>query len=325
MSNKSLLALATTAAALSALLAGCDKVKPPPIQLEALLTLEPKAGNQSDKQHLRDLAGSIVGYLGLEGIDSKNARVTFDESNQTYHFEIFGRLPIPPALLEQVAKGLNPLEKDRSWPAKVEVAPLAHLDTLLGSKERNFKVRANWKDVKIDAYVIRSPNPGFAMPSADPLGNGPREPKTALCMLSFTPQPALPTLEGTVEQFYGKAQENDPYALLRRHAPPGHVFSASYEVTFDEPALAKAFEEAPMAKDGKLMFQFAVIEDANVLDFAGSDSAPMDMGGVTQQKCGTKLNEKYPALARIISRVAQIDQVKSFGPARMIALPAPAK
>jgi hypothetical protein len=320
MSRHPLLALPAVAATLSALLTGCEYAKPAPAQLDALITLDPKAGGQSDKVHLRDLAGNIAGYLAIAGIDSKNARVRFDETKKTYHFEVFGKQPIPQALLEQVAKGLNASEKDRSWPAKVEVLPWPHLDTLLGGKERNFTVRANWKDANIDAYVIRPPRLGY-LPSADPRGAK----KTALCMLSFKPEPPLPKLEGTVEQFYGKELENDRFAVLRRTVGPDHVFTAPHEVTFDEPELAQAFKEAPIAKDDKLMFQFAVLEDVNILDFADSKSPAMDLDGATQKKCEAELNQKYPALVKIMRRAAMLSQVKAIGPARMIALPLQSK
>lgn len=318
MSSKPVLAL--SAAALFLLLAGCEYAKPP-AQLEALLTLEPGAGDQSDKVQLRALADSIVGYLGLAGIDSKNARVRFDEAKKAYYFEVYGKQPVPKALLDQVAKGLNPLDKDRSWPAKVEVAPLDHLDTLLGSKERNFPVRASWKDAQIDAYVVRAPDLGYAMPTLDPTGAPKSAPKTALCMLSFKPEPALPKLEGTMEEFYGKSDDNDPHAQLRRRVMADRVLSAPHQVTFDEPELAKAFKEGAMAKDGKLMFQFAVLEDVNVLDFAGSKTAPMDLGGHTKQQCQSELIKHYPALSKIMDKVALLEHVKAFGPARMIALP----
>lgn len=316
-----LLALAAVAATLSALLTGCEYAKPAPAQLDALLTLDPKAGDQSDKVHLRDLAGNIAGYLAIAGIDSKNARVRFDETKKTYHFEVFGKQPIPQALLDQVAKGLNASEKDRSWPAKVEVLPWPHLDTLSGGKERNFTVRANWKDADIDTYVMRPRGLGY-LPS---MGAGIREKKTALCMLSFKPEPPLPKLEGTVEQFYGKDLENDRFAVLRRTVGPDHVFTAPHEVTFDEPELAKAFREAPIAKDDKLMFQFAVLEDVNVLDLAGGKSPAMDLDGATQKKCEAELHQKYPALVKIMRRAAMLSQVKAIGPARMIALPVQAK
>jgi hypothetical protein len=317
MSRRPFLALAATAAALSTVLSGCKYTEPLPAQLEAQLTLAPQAGAPREKAHLRLLADRIVDYLNLAGIDSKNARVRFDETRKAYYFEVFGRQPVARALLEQVAKGLNPLDRDRSWPANVEVAALAHLDTLLGGKERNFAVRASWKGAAIDAYVIQMPGAGFAMPGSAP--------KTALCMLSFVPEPAFPKLEGTFEQVYGKTQVDDNYALMRRHALPDQVFSAPYQVSFDEPELAKAFKEAPMAKDGKLMFQFAVLEDVNVLDFVGDKAAPMDFDGATQKKCVAELSAKYPALAGIIDRVSMLEQVKAFGPARIIPVPLPAK
>lgn len=313
----------TGAATLVMLLAGCDAFTPPPAQLQAVLTLEAGAGDQGDTKQRRDLTDQIVQFLGIKGIDNKNARVRFDEASKTYHFEIFGKQQIAQALLEQVAKGVKPLEVDRSWSANVKVAPLEHLDKLLGSKERSFPVRASWKNADIDTYVIQTPALGFAMPTISPTGEMVREPKTALCMLSFKPEPALPKLEGTVDEVYGISPDS-VQAQLARRLQAGQVMSVPHDVTFDDATLADVFKDAPMAKDGKLMFQFAMLNDVNVLEFGGKEPA-MDMGGHTQAKCVAALAEKHPKLAAIIDKMALLENIKSFGPARMIALPVPAK
>jgi hypothetical protein len=163
--------------------------------------------------------------------------------------------------------------------------------------------------------------PGFAMPTAgDPTGRG-NLPKTALCMLSFKPQPALPKLEGTYEQVLGDGQ-NSATARLMRQLQPGQVMSVPHEVTFDAPELAEAFKEPPLAKDGKLMFQFGVIEDASVTEFIG-DTPAIDFGGTTHKKCAAELSEKYPALATTLARAALLEHVAAFGPARIIATAKP--
>jgi hypothetical protein len=279
------------------------------------VTLEADAGDKTDEKSLRALANQIVAYLQIKGVDSTNARVTYDPAKKAYYFEIFSRQPVPPALLDQVANSLNPLDVARSWPVKVDVAQHEHLDALLGSKERSFPVRASWKHAGIDAYLVQTP--GFAMPTAaDPTGRG-NLPQTALCMLSFKPQPALPKLEGTYEQVLGKGQDSAS-ARLMRQLQPGQVMSVPHEVTFDEPELAGAFKEPPLARDGKLMFQFAVIEDASVTEFIG-DTAPIDFGGTTQKKCSAELSEKYPALAKTLARAALLEHIATFGPAHVSA------
>lgn len=318
MSRQSLLALAAVAGALS----GCEYTKPLPAQLAVPLTLTAQAGTPTEKEHLRALADGIMRYLSIDGLTAQNTRVRFDETNKSYAFELYGRQAVAPALLDQVAKRFLTLERDRVWTAKVAVAPLEHLDTLLGGKERNFPVSTSWKHAAVDAYVIQSPNLGFAIPTLDANGERRHAPKTGVCMLSFKPEPALPKLEGTFEQVYGNL-EGSSSSALRRRVMGDQLFSAPYEVTFDEPALAQAFKEAPMAKDGKLMFKFAVLEDVNVIEFVGGDTAPMDMGGATQQKCERALTEKFPALALMIERVKMLEQVQAFGQARVV--PAPAK
>ena len=131
------------AATLAILVTGCDAFKPPPAQLQAVLTLDAGAGDQNNRQQLRSLADNIVRYLDIKGIDNKNARVAFDEVSKSYRFELFGKQAIPRELLEQVAKGLDPLDVNRSWSASVKVDPLEHFDALLETKERDFPVRAS--------------------------------------------------------------------------------------------------------------------------------------------------------------------------------------
>ena len=322
MSRLPVLTLAA-AVTLATLAAGCDAFKPGPAQLQTLLTLDADAGDQHNEQQLRSLADKIIRYLDIKGIDARNARVSFDESSKTYRFEIFGKQAISRTLLEQVAKAVDPLQMNRSWSANVKVDPQERLDELLGTKERSFAVRASWKSVAIDTYVVQIPGLGSIIPTIGPTGDIVRPPKTAHCMLSFSPEPALPKLEGTVEQVYGSTQESRAVQLVLR-LQPGQAVGVPHEVTFDEPSLAEAFKEAPLAKDGKLMFQFAQLDDVNVLDF--NDGKPaLDMGGATQQKCLAELTEKHPALATLVEKMALLESIKSFGPARMIALPVPAK
>ncbi len=319
MLRNSSLALVAVSAALPVLLAGCDWFKPLPAQFQSLVTLEAAAGDLSDENSSRALAANIVAYLDIEGVDSTNTRIAFDEVKKTYHFELFGKQRLSKTLLDQVAKGLDPSKIAQSWPATVEVAKLEHLDTLLGSKERSFPVRASWKHAGIDAYVVQSAFPGLSMPTAaDPTGRG-SMPKTALCMLSFQPEPALPKLEGTYEEVHGP-EHDSARARLVRQLQSNQAIGVPHEVTFDDPELAKAFTEPPMAKAGKLMFQFAVIEDASVTEFIG-DTAPIDFGGTTQRKCLTALDEKYPELAKSIKRMALLEHVKTFGPAHLPPVP----
>ena len=164
---------------------------------------------------------------------------------------------------------------------------------------------------------------GSVIASIGPTGELVREPKTALCMLSFRSDPALPKLEGTVEQVYGVTQQGRSLQLMLR-LQPGQVVGVPHAVTFDEPVLSKAFKEEPLARDGKLMFQFAQLEDVNVLDFNGNEPA-LDMGGATQRKCAAELADKHPALASIVKKMALLESIKSIAPARMIALPVPAR
>lgn len=313
------------AAAVSAVLCGCDYVKPPPAQLESVLTLDDRAGDYSDARRLRSLADNIVTYLNIAGISVSNTRVVFDASSKRHTFEVYGKEAIPQALLDQVAKALAGLDRDRFFTATVEVAPLDHLDDLLGSKERNFPVRASWKDAAIDVYIVRTPESGLLGAAADLLGERERAPITAYCVLSFLPAPALPKLTGSADEYFGKPQENDPYSTARRFARPGQTFSAPYTIKFDAPELSEALKVEPVVQDGKLAFQYAVLDDANVIDIAGSSTAPMDVNGATREKCLLNLSQDYPALGKIFGSVALLEDVKAFGQARKIALKVPAK
>ncbi len=311
------------AAAFATLATGCDAFKPPPAQLQTVLTLEADAGDQSGDKQLRSLTDNIVSFLDIKGIDNKNARVTFDDASKAYRFEIFGKQAIPRTLLEQVAKAVDPLQMKRSWSATVNVSQDERFDALLGTKERSFPVRAIWKSMEIDTYVVQTPGMGSLIPSIGPNGERVNPPKSALCMLSFKPEPALPKLEGTFEQVHGSSHASRSLQMVLR-LPQGQVVGIPHEVTFDEPSLAQAFKEAPLAKDGKLMFQFAQLDDVNVLDF--NDGKPaLDMSGSTYGKCLDELTEKQPALARIVAKMSLLDGIKSFGPARIIPLPVPAK
>jgi hypothetical protein len=306
--------VALAAIALCAVVGGCDTFNPPPAQLDALLTLE-RTDGEPTSDALRALSRDIVSYLAVKGLTAENARVTYDKVKKLYHFEVVGREPLPAPLLDQVTAAIAASDKDKSWKAQISVAKLDELDGMMKTKEREFPVEMQWKNAKVGAYVAN-------VTTMDLLSNlragGERPMRMVSCMLLFSAEKAMPKLEGTFEERYGKSiQGNSSYLMKDR------VFLAPYEVAFDEPRLVKKFEEAPTVKDGMLAFEMSTSMEGGLID--GGSQGSMDISGKIQGKCERALKDGFPDVAAAIERGRLLSSVKAIGPARKIALVVAAK
>ena len=94
---------------------------------------------------------------------------------------------------------------------------------------------------------------------------GGKEKHTVACMLSFTPYPPLPELKGKMSEVMPGA---GGLSMLDRGGIGAREMTVPHQLTLVQPELQKL--EGPEVQDGKVMFQFTQIEDANVTVIGGT-------------------------------------------------------
>lgn len=293
-------------------LSGCNPFSDPPTQLEAKLFV---AGTTIQDE--KALARHLTEQLNIVGLEADQVRIAFDKEKNTYFFRMVGKEALPPALLKQVVAGLATLNRDLTWQGKliVEAEADAKADAILKTNKREFAVTAPWNSVRVDAYLVTSAAENMLARLATAAGR-PERPKQAACMLSFAPRDKLPPLTGKLSDF---ASGNGALAGLVHNPLFDQEVTLPHRITFSQPELAKLKE--PVVDDGKLLFQFALVEDAKMTVIhtggAGLDALVVDHG--TVEHCKRKLREVAPDVQKLVDRFALLDEVSAIGPAQLVA------
>lgn len=292
-------------------IAGCSLINDPPTQLEARLDLTGQS-----VENPKDLARQFVAQLGIEGLKPEHVRVVHDKEKKAHFFRVVGKQALSPELLKQVSAGLAGLNERYSLQGKLEVSADSDFDAFLKTSKREFPIRASWHKAQVQVYLVQSALErmlGSAM-----AGQG-TPPRRVACMLGFEPQEPLPVLEGDVNKMFPDGKGG--FTVLRPAGTSPREMTLPHEVKITHPELSKL--EAPVVLDGRVQFQFALILDANVTVIGGSsaDSKPSVIDHGTITRCREKLIEVAPKVRQLIDDAALLDEVRSIGPAQLMALP----
>lgn len=293
-------------------LAGCGVFSDPPTQLEAPLTL---AGEK-----IRDpkaLAAHFVEQLKIKELQPSQVRITFDSDKKQHFFRLVGKEALSATLIAQVANALPALNVRNAWQGRLVVDEDKQFDAFLKTSEREFPVAAAWHTATVEAYLMQNMFENALMRQMAQLrSDAPRSPQTVACMLSFTPHTELPRLTGKASEI-----TDAPINLaLERVGLAPREMTVPHKITVTEPAMAKL--DSPVVEDGKILFQFALVEDAKVtvINTVGdTDPITFDHGAI--ELCNAKLAEVAPAARARMDQPATLAEIKAIGPARIVPLP----
>lgn len=306
-------ASAALAIVVSCTLTGCDLFSAPPTQLEAKLTTSGPSVEDEDA-----LARKLVQKLNVKDLKIDNVRVVFDKDQKATFFRVVGKEALPPALLQQVGAGLARLNQEITWQGKLIVEASPWLDAFLKTDKREFPIVAAWQGAEVEAFLLRSAAEALFGQTAFML-NKKDLPEWVACVLSFAPNDKLPPLKGKMEDAEPEHERPD-IMIAGPSATAQSEITVPHRVIFTQAELARLKE--PVVVQGKLYFQFALIEGADVTVAGGDgDGDPTTIDHRTIDLCRSKLREVAPKVQAMMDSAAMIGEVAAIGPARLVALP----